>query len=74
MEKIDNRVITVSVYPQGAQEEAERSLLELERLVDTAGGEVFAVLTQMKSSPDVATCVGEGKGEEPFRLSFKHSL
>lgn len=64
MEKIDNRVITVSVYPQGGQEEAERSLVELERLVDTAGGEVFATLTQMKNTPDVTTCIGEGKLEE----------
>ena len=64
MEKIDNRVITVSVYPQGTQDEAERSLKELERLVDTAGGVVFATLTQMKNSPDVATYLGEGKLNE----------
>jgi GTP-binding protein HflX len=74
MEKIDNRVITVSVYPQGSQEEAERSLAELERLVDTAGGEVFAVLTQMKNSPDVATCVGEGKLEELSELCKNNNI
>lgn len=64
MEKIDNRVVAVSVFPQGGQEEAEKSLKELERLIDTAGGTVFAVLTQMKNSPDVATCLGEGKLED----------
>ena len=74
MEKIDNRVVTVSVYPQGSQEEAERSLLELERLGDTAGGEVFAVLTQMKNSLDVATCVGEGKLEELSELCKNNNI
>lgn len=74
MEKIDNRVITVSVYPQGGAEEAERSLTELERLVDTAGGEVFATLTQMKNSPDVATCIGEGKLEELAELCKNNDI
>lgn len=64
MEKTDNRVITVGIYPQGCQEECESSLNELERLVDTAGGVVFATLTQMKNTPDVATCIGEGKLQE----------
>ena len=74
MDKIDNRVITVSVYPQGGVEEAEKSLLELERLVDTAGGEVFATLTQMKNSPDVATCLGEGKLQELAELCKNNSI
>lgn len=74
MEKIDNRVITVSVYPQGGAEEAEKSLLELERLVDTAGGEVFATLTQMKNTPDVATCLGEGKLKELAQLCENNNI
>ncbi|MBO5374549.1 MAG: GTPase HflX [Clostridia bacterium] len=74
MEKIDNRVITVSVYPQGGADEAERSLLELERLVDTAGGEVFATVTQLKNTPDVATCIGEGKLNELADICKNNSI
>lgn len=74
MEKLDNRVITVSVYPQGGAEEAQRSLAELERLVDTAGGEVFATVTQLKNSPDVATCIGEGKLNELAELCKNNSI
>ena len=74
MEKNDNRVITVSVYPQGGIQEAERSLAELERLVDTAGGVVFATVTQAKNSPDVATCVGEGKLNELAELCKNNSI
>ncbi len=71
---IDDRVIMVSVYPQGKADEAEISLDELERLVDTAGGSVFARLTQCKSSPDVATCLGEGKLEELAKLCNNNSI
>ncbi len=74
MEKIDNRVIMVSVYSQGEAEEASRSLSELERLVDTAGGEVFATITQVKKSPDVATCLGEGKLNELAEVCKNNSI
>lgn len=74
MDKIDNRVITVSVYPQGFAEDAEKSLLELERLVDTAGGVVFATLSQCKNTPDVATCLGEGKLEELSQICKINSI
>ena len=42
----------------------QASLEELARLVDTAGGECFAVLTQQREAPDVRTCIGKGKVEE----------
>lgn len=71
---IDDRVIMVSVYPQGKMAEADSSLDELERLVDTAGGTVFARLTQCKNSPDVATCLGEGKLEELAQLCEVNSI
>ena len=71
---IDDRVIMVSVYPQGEMAEADSSLDELERLVDTAGGTVFARLTQCKNSPDVATCLGEGKLEELAQLCEVNSI
>ena len=46
------------------QEEWEESLAELERLADTANGQVVAVLTQRRHRPDPATYFGKGKVEE----------
>ncbi|MBO5306036.1 MAG: GTPase HflX, partial [Clostridia bacterium] len=45
-------------------EETEKSLDELTRLLDTAGGEVFARLIQNKDTPDVRTVIGSGKVNE----------
>jgi GTP-binding protein HflX len=64
MEEKKTKVVTVGIYPQGEENECIKSLSELERLVDTAGGEVFAVVTQLKNVPDSATCIGSGKLEE----------
>ncbi len=41
--------------------ECEISLAELERLVDTAGGETVATLVQSRQNPDVRTYIGSGK-------------
>ncbi|MBQ8432824.1 MAG: GTPase HflX [Clostridia bacterium] len=49
-------------------EELEKSLCELERLLDTAGGECFATLTQNKDKPDPRTLIGSGKVEELSQL------
>ena len=46
----------------------ERSLAELERLLETAGGEVYARVIQIKPSPDPATVIGSGKVEEIAEL------
>ena len=43
------------------EHECEQSLLELERLLDTAGGECVVKLTQSKDSYDCRTCIGSGK-------------
>ena len=40
--------------------ETEKSLAELERLVDTAGGVTVARLIQNKDAPDVRTVIGSG--------------
>lgn len=57
--------ILASVFPKGGdQREAQASLAELERLVDTAGAHVFAQVVQQKEYPDKATCLGSGKIEE----------
>ncbi len=44
--------------------EAERSLDELSRLLDTAGGSVFARVLQVKDSPEPRTVIGSGKVKE----------
>lgn len=50
------------------EEEAERSLDELARLLDTAGGEAVVRLLQAKETPDVRTYIGSGKVEELAEL------
>lgn len=45
-------------------EEVEKSLAELERLLDTAGGVCFAKLIQNKAHPDPRTLIGSGKVRE----------
>lgn len=62
--KIPTRTAIVGVWGMGVlEDECERSLCELERLVDTAGGECVVKLTQGKDSFDVRTCIGKGKVE-----------
>ena len=50
--------------PEGDPEETEKSLDELERLLETAGGSCFAKVVQNKDHPDPRTCVGSGKVAE----------
>lgn len=50
--------------PDGDAEETEKSLAELERLLETAGGSCFAKVIQNKDRPDPRTCVGSGKVAE----------
>lgn len=61
---MEKKAVLVGVYPQGAENEALKSLDELERLANTAGAECFAKLTQLKNVPDTATYIGKGKLEE----------
>ena len=64
MDKKRNSAVLVGIYLQGEEEACLSSIEELKRLADTAGADTFAVLTQQKSTPDVATCIGKGKLEE----------
>ena len=52
----------------------ESSLDELGRLLDTAGGEVFARIIQVKPSTDPATVIGSGKVEEISELCHKNGI
>lgn len=60
--------VLVSVFPKSGDDAAihaaEASLAELERLLETAGGRVFAKIVQNKENPDHATFIGSGKLEE----------
>ncbi len=58
----ENKAIIVGIAQSTKDaESAERSLDELERLLDTAGGVVFARVLQIKDSFDPRTCIGSGK-------------
>jgi GTP-binding protein HflX len=50
----------------------EESLAELERLADTANGQVMAVFTQRRDTPDPHSYLGKGKVEE-IRLAMERS-
>ena len=64
-EIVKSGAILVSIAERGSEvEECERSLDELERLLDTAGGHVFCRVLQVKDSYDPRTCIGSGKVKE----------
>ncbi|WGT46190.1 GTPase HflX [Tessaracoccus lacteus] len=58
------RVVLVSVWTSGTQEDADNAMAELKLLAETAGSEVLDALVQRRSHPDPATYVGRGKVEE----------
>ena len=55
-------------------DEVEISLDELARLLDTAGGEVFARVVQNKSTPDPRTLIGSGKVQELAELCRNNEI
>ena len=60
----DRAVLVGLVWGNETQQSVDKSLDELERLLDTAGGECVARLTQNKDTPDVRTVIGSGKAAE----------
>ena len=60
----DRAVLVGIVWGSETQESVDKSLDELERLLQTAGGECVARLTQNKENPDVRTALGSGKVAE----------
>lgn len=55
------RAILCSLLSKANDAEAEISMAELARLVETAGGIAVATLTQLKEAPDARTYFGSGK-------------
>ncbi len=75
-EKIEaGRAVLVGIVtPDMPEREVEVSLSELERLLDTAGGECVARLTQGRQTPDVRTYIGSGKVEELCELCKNNEI
>ncbi|MBQ8836802.1 MAG: GTPase HflX [Clostridia bacterium] len=64
-DNVITEAILVGVAKKGSDSgECEKSLAELERLLDTAGGKTFAKMIQSKESENPKTCIGSGKLEE----------
>ena len=58
------RVVLVSVWTSGSQQDADNAMAELKLLAETAGSEVLEALMQRRQYPDPATYIGRGKVEE----------
>ncbi len=68
------RAALVSVVTRGTTEEAEVSLAELERLLETAGGVSVFKMIQNKEAPDVRTYLGSGKTAELAFLCARNEV
>ena len=74
-EIVKSSAILVGIAERGSDvPECERSLDELERLLDTAGGDVFARVIQVKDSFDPRTCIGSGKVKEISELCLANNI
>ena len=62
------QVVLVGVWTEGTAWQAERSLVELARLAETAGAQVLEGLIQRRDRPDPATYIGSGKAQELRRI------
>ncbi|RRD03899.1 GTPase HflX [Arachnia propionica] len=58
------KVVLVSVWTSGSQQDADNAMAELKLLAETAGSQVLEALVQRRSQPDPATYIGRGKVEE----------
>ncbi|PZS10812.1 MAG: GTPase HflX [Acidimicrobiales bacterium] len=57
-------VVLVGVWTTGTAADAQRSLVELAALSETAGAQVLDGLVQRRDKPDPATYIGSGKAAE----------
>ncbi len=73
--KIKSSAILVGIVTdKDDAEEIEKSTAELGRLLDTAGGEVFATVIQNKSTPDPRTLIGSGKVAEIAEICKENDI
>lgn len=74
-EIVDKYAILVTIAENTSMlDECQRSLDELERLLNTAGGECFAKVIQVKDKFDPRTCIGKGKVEEISELAKNNNV
>ena len=67
------KAVLVSVMlPQMTEQEIDTSLDELERLLDTAGGDTALRVVQARQAPDNKTFIGKGKAEEIKQIRILH--
>lgn len=72
---VKTKAVLVSIAERTSElDESERSLDELERLLETAGGECFAKIVQVKDSFDPRTCIGSGKVRELSEICENNGL
>ncbi len=72
---LSDRAILVGVaWGSETRESVEKSLRELESLLDTAGGETVAVMVQNKEAPDARTMIGSGKAMELASLCMANDV
>ena len=72
---VKSYAILVGIAESGSDvSSVESSLDELSRLLDTAGGEVFARVIQVKDSFDPRTCIGSGKVKEISELCKDNAI
>lgn len=74
-ENVMGKAILVTIASSGSEvEECERSLNELENLLNVAGAEAFARVIQVKDSFDPRTCIGKGKVQEIAELCKNNGI
>ena len=76
MSEIKNKYAVLVTIAENTSmlDECERSLDELERLLNTAGGECFSKVIQVKDKFDPRTCIGKGKVEEISSLCNNNNV
>ncbi|MBR2986793.1 MAG: GTPase HflX [Clostridia bacterium] len=72
--EIMRAILCAVMTPEQDENEIAVSLGELERLLETAGGELFAQVIQARQNPDNATYLGKGKIEEIGHLCRDHDV
>jgi len=74
-EKIETNAVLVSmVKTAGELKAAEESLKELQRLLETAGGNASVFVTQVKDTVDVRTYIGSGKVKEISEICHRENI
>jgi len=69
---IENVIAAGLLLPESSRSAAEEHLDELEKLIETAGGNVVAKILARRVAPDPATFVGKGKAEEIKAIAGHH--